>query len=103
MFNKMKRSAIVHGVGLSATFMFNLPSLNIYFHTRKSIHLNTQNRNSLKCVLSHFPNGWLGCIFTPFSSILAAGKECKITIFVISKTPIISLLEKRLKTKQDSN
>ena len=35
----------------------------IYHNAGKSIHLNAQNRYCLKCVLSHFPNDWLGVNF----------------------------------------
>lgn len=87
------------------SFMFmdrtqNLPSFIIYHHTGKSIHLNTQDRNCLKCVLSHFPNGWLGCVFTPLFINLRLVNRAK--LLHLSFRELTSLLEKRLKTKHNS-
>lgn len=84
------------------SFMFmdrtqNLPSFIIYHHTGKSIHLNTQNRNCLKCVLSHFPNGWLGYVFTPLFINLRLVNRAK---FVISRTHQFTRKTPQDKTRQ---
>lgn len=69
-----KRGFVGYSLSHAQKYLFihihSLPSkFTIFYYSsprRKSIRWKAQKRNCLKCFLSHFPNGWLVLVFTPF-------------------------------------